>query len=240
MIMLYQFRPLWGLPSASPFCMKVETYLRMAGLPYEVVRRADIRKAPKGKFPYIEDHGRRIADSRFIIDYLKSTYGNALDAALSPAQRAMALGLQRLMEEHLYWAVVHDRWAVRAHWEVTRRAIFGFLPVVVRRMIAQMMRKKALAQLYGHGMGRHDSEEIYALARQDLDALADFLGDKPFFMGETPTSLDATAFAFLASLLAPPFDSPLKAHARLLPRLTRYVERMAGKYFPDAGRPAAA
>jgi glutathione S-transferase len=231
MIMLYQFRPVWGLPSASPFCMKVETYLRMAGLPYEVARHADIRKAPKGKFPYIEDRGRRVADSRFIVDYLKTEYGDTLDAGLSPAERATALGLQRLMEEHLYWAVVHDRWAVRAHWAVTRRAFFGFLPVVVRRVIGRMMRKKALGQLYGHGMGRHGSEEIYALARQDIQALADFLGDRPFFMGEAPTSLDATAYAFLASLQATPFDSPLKTEVQSRPRLAAYVERMTERFF---------
>ena len=40
MIKLYQFNPAWGLPNPSPFCMKVETYLRMVGLPYEVVNGA--------------------------------------------------------------------------------------------------------------------------------------------------------------------------------------------------------
>ena len=36
MIQLYQFEPAFGLPNASPFCMKVETWLRMAALPFEV------------------------------------------------------------------------------------------------------------------------------------------------------------------------------------------------------------
>lgn len=36
MIELHQFRPFWGLPNASPFCMKVETYLRFRGIPYKV------------------------------------------------------------------------------------------------------------------------------------------------------------------------------------------------------------
>lgn len=238
MIVLHQFRPLWGLPNSSPFCIKVETYLRMAGLPYEVAKRVDIRKAPKGKFPYIEDQGRRIADSRLIIDYLKLTYGDRLDAPLSPAQRAMALGMQRLMEEHLYWAIVHDRWAVREHWAITRRAVFGFLPVVLRPVIAQIARKKALAQLYGHGMGRHTSDEIYALGRRDIGALADFLGDKPFFMGEAPTSLDATAYAFVATLRAAPYESPLKTCVESFPRLSSYVDRMGEKYFPKEVRAA--
>ena len=42
MIKLYQFKPAWGLPNPSPFCMKVETYLRMAGLSYEVINGAAV------------------------------------------------------------------------------------------------------------------------------------------------------------------------------------------------------
>ncbi|MBX9811968.1 MAG: glutathione S-transferase N-terminal domain-containing protein [Burkholderiales bacterium] len=46
--------------------------LRMAGLPYECPRGANHMRAPKGKLPYIEDNGRLIADSTFVIDYLNS------------------------------------------------------------------------------------------------------------------------------------------------------------------------
>lgn len=36
-IILHQFsRPRNGVPSLSPFCLKMETYLRMADLPYQV------------------------------------------------------------------------------------------------------------------------------------------------------------------------------------------------------------
>ena len=43
MITLYQFPSRGNLPNPSPFCMKLETYLRMAGLIYET--RAVLRKA---------------------------------------------------------------------------------------------------------------------------------------------------------------------------------------------------
>ena len=103
MITLYQFEPAFGLPNASPFCMKLETWLRMAQLPYEAptMRMTDMRKAPKGKMPYIVDQGRVVSDSTFIIDYLKATYGDKLDNWLSPEQRAVALAFQRLLEENL-------------------------------------------------------------------------------------------------------------------------------------------
>ena len=47
-IRVHQFAPALGLPNASPFCMKLETYLRMAGLPFELVN--EIRKESETKF----------------------------------------------------------------------------------------------------------------------------------------------------------------------------------------------
>ena len=83
MIKLYQFAPAFGLPNASPFCMKVETYLRMAGLPHELVNDGlRVMKAPKGKLPFIDDDGVVVADSTFIIEHLQRRYGAPLDEAL--------------------------------------------------------------------------------------------------------------------------------------------------------------
>jgi glutathione S-transferase len=238
MIVLYQFSPVWGLPNPSPFCMKLENYLRMTGLPYKVAPHADVRKAPKGKFPYIVDGDRVVSDSGMIIDYLKATYGDGLDRTLTPAERAVVLAMQRLMDEHLYWSFMYDRWMVPDHWRYTRRAFFSFLAPGVRLVVAVMVRGQMRKQLHGQGMGRHSGAEIYALGKADLDALANFLGDKPYFMGAEPTSLDAVAYAFLAGALAVPFDSPLKAHTRSRPNLVAYCERMRQRYYADAAADA--
>ena len=58
MITLHQFPSAWGLPNASPFCMKVETYLRMCNLPYTTVNVLNPAKGPKGKLPYITRRGQ--------------------------------------------------------------------------------------------------------------------------------------------------------------------------------------
>lgn len=231
MIILYQFPPVWGLPNASPFCMKVETYLRMAGLPHQSARGADIRNAPKGKFPVIEDDGRLVPDSEFIVDYLKATYGDPLDGRLMPAERAVALAVRRLMEEHLYWCAIYSRWGVAEHWAITKVAFFAGLPAPLRWFVPNLVRKSQLKALYRQGIGRHSRDEIYALGKADITALADFLADKPFFMGEQPTSLDATAYAFLANILQQPIADPLQAQARSFANLGRYCERMKERYY---------
>src|SRR5258708_2484691 len=98
MITLHQFESNWGLPNFSPFCMKVETYLRMAELPFEI-KIGDVRKAPKGKLPFIEDDGKVVADSEHILDHLKQKYGDKLDEKLDNVERALAHVIRRTFEE---------------------------------------------------------------------------------------------------------------------------------------------
>lgn len=231
MIKLHQFAPAFGLPNASPFCMKLETYLRMAALPFELVNGGDVMKAPKGKLPYIDDGGSIVADTNFVIDYLKGRYGDPLDAALSARERAVATAFQRLFEENLYWAVVHTRWADAAGWVKTREAFFGAMPAPLRWLVPTLARRGLLGELRGHGMGRHSVAEIHAIGCKDVTAIADFLADKPFMLGAQPSSLDATAHAFLANLLWAPVDSPILRHAQARPTLGAYCQRMKVRYF---------
>ena len=231
MIKLFQFAPAFGLPNASPFCMKMETYLRMAGLPFELVNSGDVMKAPKHKLPYIDDGGTIIADTTFVIEYLKRRYGDPLDSGLSPLERALATAFQRLIEENLYWAVVHTRWAEDAGWAKTREAFFGAMPAPLRWFVPTLARRSLLGEMRGHGMGRHSADQIHAIGCRDVTAIADFLADNPFMLGKQPTSLDATAHAFLANLLWAPVDSPIQRHARALPALEAYCQRIKAKYY---------
>jgi glutathione S-transferase len=231
MIKLYQFAPAFGLPNASPFCMKVETYLRMAGLPFELDSGANPLKTPKKKLPTIDDGGTLVADSTFIIDHLKARYGDPLDAALTAPERAVATAFQRLFEENLYWALVHTRWADDADWPKTSAAFFGGMAPPLRWFVPALARRGLLSELHGQGMGRHSVAEIHAIGCRDVSAIADFLADKPYMLGAQPTSLDATAYAFLANLLWAPFDTPIQRHAQARPTLQAYCQRMKARYF---------
>ena len=233
MIKLIQFAPALGLPNASPFCLKLETYLRMANVPYEIppVTMAAFSKAPKGKMPYIEDNGKLIADSAFIIAHLKARYGDPLDADLTPEQRAISQAFTRLLEENLYWAVVYARWIEPAGWAITRPAFFNTMPAPFKWFVPTLARRGLVKSLHGHGMGRHSREEIYAIGQRDITALADYLGEKKFFLGESPSSVDATVYGFLANLIWAPIENPLKEHAKQYPQLEAYCTRMRDRYF---------
>lgn len=237
MITLYQFPPAFGLPNASPFCLKLELYLRMAGLPYRNRYTLELHRAPKGKLPWIDDDGTVVADSGLIIVYLKRKFGDPLDGDLTALQRAHALAITRLLEEHLYWAVLHDRWIASPGWEMTRPGFFGALSWPLRVIVPWVARRGIRAELNGHGMGRHAPQQIHALGLADVDALATLLGDRMYFLGERPASVDAVATAFLANILMVPLETPIKAAAAGHPNLVAYCQRMAQQYFPEGYSP---
>ncbi len=229
MIQLHQFAPTWGI-SASPFCLKLETYLRMVELPYEMVV-GDLGKAPKGKLPYIQDNGRTIADSNLIIEYLKTTYGDKLDRYLSKPEQAISLAISRLLDENLYWVIVYSRWQDPLNWPKTKAAFFDFLPFPLRLFVPDLARKSTLKSLTGHGIGKHTVSEIYNIGCRDVMALSDFLGDKQFMMGDNPTAIDASAYAFIANIIWVPITSPLQDYTETLSNLTDYADRIKERYW---------
>ena len=234
MITLYQFAPTWGIPNLGQFNVKLETYLRMTHLEYKVIETLPL-KAPKGKLPYIEDEGEKISDSRFIIEYLKEKYGDTLDKDLSAEERAIMIAMQRLLEENLYWVGMYTRWLYTdKNWQVNKKAIFGGMPPVLRDIAALVYRRMVIGkQIYGQGMGRRTADEVFHLGEVDLNALSVFLGEKPYFMGDNFTSLDASAFGCLINIIRVPIESPVKDYALSLSNLSAYCDRMMAEFYPE-------
>jgi glutathione S-transferase len=215
--------------------MKLETWLRMAGIPYEVAA-FDLAASPKGKVPYIEDEGTLIGDSTLIIEHLTTKYGRDVDEGLSSAERAVSLAFRRLLKENSYWVITQTRYADEANWSIYREMIMQLLvpnhPREIQEQAADGFRSLILGQFKGHGLGRHSRDEVYRIGIADLKAVADYLGDKPFFMGEKPTLADATVYGYVANLIAVPMESPVKQYGLSRPNLTEHLKRMQNRFFP--------
>ena len=123
MITLYTFGPAFGSPDPSPFVTKALTLLKMSGLEFKTDTKG-FNKAPKGKLPYINDDGKIVADSTFIRLHLEDKHGIDFDEKLSASQRATGWAFDKLCEDHLYWTVVHDRWAIEANFKAGPRQVF--------------------------------------------------------------------------------------------------------------------
>ncbi len=231
MITLFQPPAAWGLSSISPFCVKVELYLKMVGLPYQT-GPGNPRRAPKGKVPWIDDDGQRIADSGDIIDHLKRRYGDPLDGQLSPEATAKAHLARRCLEEHLLWVLAYTRWCEPAGLACIEREFRQFMPPLLGTlMIRLVLRRVVIRRLAGHGLGVHTRDEIYRRGHEDLAALATMLGDQPYFLGDQPTSIDASLYAMIASLWRFPGDNPIKQVLQNLPNLLAHTDRMHARYF---------
>ncbi len=230
-LVAYHLPGAWGLPSVSPFCLKLDAFLRITGIPHKAVTTPTPFGGPKGKAPWIEHEGRKIGDSGFIIDYLRTQFGVDPEKGLSAAERGVGVALRRLIEENLYWTTVYDRWINDKNWATYRDTVLGGIPVPMRYAIAPMARRSIRRQLRGHGLGIHSGDEIHAIGKRDIGALADVLGEKPYFLGNEPTEIDATAYGILANIIVVPITSPVKDEALRRKNLVAFVERFRSRYY---------
>lgn len=235
MLTLRQFAPAFGVPNASPYCMKLETFLRLAGISYRTVPIHDLEDAPKKKAPWVEIDGEPMGDSELIMLRLEVLHGIDLDAGLDPFRRAAGHALCTMLEERTGFAIMYARWIDEPGWTTVRDTYLSDLPPAVQDMIRDGLRDRIVKQ----GLGQHSRDEIYRLAAHDIGALAGWLGDKPYLMGERPTRSDCAGAAFAANLLCSAFPGPLLEAARAHPHLARYADRMIRRVFPETYAKAA-
>ncbi|WNG28155.1 glutathione S-transferase family protein [Cystobacter fuscus] len=233
MITLYQTPVAWGTPNLSPFCFKLEAYLRMVDLPYEV-KLADLRYAPKGKAPYADIDGTIMGDSQFIIERLKKQYGDPLDSKLTPEQVAVGHAVRRMLEECTYWYIVYMRWVDEAGWLAYLPVAETMVPHVVGGQVPLSdLRQKMLQILHDQGTGRHAMDEVQELAKADIFSIATIMGNKPYLLSETPSSFDAVVYSFLVSIIANPVDTDLKQYTLSQTNLVRYCAKFKSRYFAN-------
>jgi glutathione S-transferase len=238
-IRLFQFPRMFAIPNLSPFCSKMETWLRIAGIPYQVVDTPDPRRGPRGKLPFIEDGGVRIADSSVIIDHLKSTRGIDPDASLDDRQRAVALVVQRTLEEHYAFVLAYTH-LVRAEGIRRTRSRFDAVPAIVRPLVERLVTRQVKKILWFQGTLRRDDAETMAAAIRDWTAILELMSDGPYFFGAEPSTVDAIVFATLATTVLTPIDSPVRDFLSSKPRPMSYVEGMRSRFFPELAAAARA
>ncbi len=234
MIELYQFPPAFGLPNPSPFCMKLETFLRFAGLEYAVRTVSSPGKAPGAKLPSLVVDGKTLTDSSAAIRYLEQQFRLDMDAGLSAEQGAVCEAIERLLEDHLYGIILYSRWMVPANWRVVRRTFFGDLGFPLSAYLPGIAQRQVRSMLQAQGLAERPRDEVYALGCRDIDALSTLMGEKSFLMGEEPVRVDCCAYGILANIMQPPVESKLKAYTLDQANLVAYCERMSARFFPPA------
>jgi glutathione S-transferase len=226
MITLYHFSDDWEL-DPSPFCLKAETYLRLAKIPFEKsVGLAALLRAPRKKLPYIIDDGKVIADSEAIIEHVKKKYNVWLDDWLTPEQRATAHSVRRMLEDGTYWVAVFERWMDPTIWAAYKSVVLSAIPKPMRNAAGMVIRRDYKRRCYGQGISRYSRAEITDIGGQDIKAVATILADKTYLLGNRPASVDAVVFGVLGNLYYAPLETETKKIITGHPNLTAYLDRI--------------
>ena len=138
----------------------------------------------------------------------------------------------RMVEEHIYFIVYASRWMEDANWAVTKAANFCSVPAVMRGFITWMVRKGAVAQVIGQGIGRHSKAERLTRFKTDIDAIETLVGDQDFLFGDTPTAADISIVTGLCFTAAFSGKNDLSDYLMSKPKLMAYLERGKEAFFP--------
>jgi glutathione S-transferase len=235
---LFQPARAFGLANPSAFCVKLETWLRMAEMPYELAE-GDPREAPKGKVPWIDDGGHVLGDSAFIIDYLKQKHGDPLDGWLTAKQQAQGHAIQKLLEDSLYFIASYTKWVEDEGFAIYSAELFAGMPAEQLEYVPAMVRKRAIEKLHAQGIARHSRDEVYELGIRDVIAFSELLGTEAFLFGEQPTSFDACAYGVIGNIKDGPFAGPVRDKINNTANIAAYIDRIRNQYFSDLDKGSA-
>ena len=238
MITLYTFGPHFGLPDPSPFVTKAEMLLKMAGLPYRI-DTSGFRKAPKGKLPYIDDDGEQIAG--FDLHPL-APREEARDRFRSRAQRRAARHRLGVREDGRGPSVLGDA-SMRAGSTTPistkgPRKFFERVPAPVRPLVVADDPPPGAQDPARPGHGPPlAAPRSWRSRTRSIDAIADYLGQKPYFMGARADRRRCHHVRVRRRRrCARLFETPMRTAAERHDNLKRYVGRMTARFYPDFER----
>lgn len=238
-VVLHQFaRPLTSL-NASPFPIKLETFLRIAGIKYVSDYKYPY-SCDKNKSPWITINGQDMSDSQLALEFLTKKFNKDLSGHLSPKEKAVSRAFRVLLEDHFYWILMVDRYVDNEARHM--KQFFGWMSQegALSQHLFEKWRRAAVAkmstQCHMQGMSRHGKGDLQRMGIEDLQTLSTFLGTKLFMMGgDSPTELDCVVFGFMCVILHTSKDDSIYKTLveKRLTNLFQHTKRMKSKFYPD-------
>ena len=98
------------------------------------------------------------------------------------------------------------------------------------RAALDAFRVRILAGFDGQGMGRRDSGVVLDFYEADIDAVASFVADKKYFLGDEVHTIDACAYSMLRHLSDQPQKWPGKGYLEGKSNIVAYLDRMRHEF----------
>jgi glutathione S-transferase len=221
-ITLYSYPELFGVADNNGYGLKVFAFLKLTGVPFAHQHILDASAAPRGQLPYLVDDGETIGDSDAIIAHLIGKYRLTINDGLTAAQRDTRHLVIRMLDD-LYWVMSYSRWKDEAFWPSFRDALRREHPTLTEEDLRKAQDVNS-QRYYYQGIGRYAPAAAYARGIEDLQVLANLVPTSDYVFGQSPTSIDACIYGFIANILFYPIDTPLRqfvtAHRNLVRHCT--------------------
>merc|ERR1712217_664751 len=207
-VYVYLFSRTSTVPTISPACLKLETWLKLNGIKFENINHNSKLRSKRGLLPFIELNGEEICDTDIIIKQLATKFEKEDPAAnLTAEQKNVQHAMVTMVENHLQWAIMH--WRVKnadntlKGFHLDLQNMMGTkMPVgLLNLFFKHTMLRKGMKKVKAAGFNGYTPEEIEQFGKDDLKVLSELLGDKQFFFGDDPNHLDLVAFSQLALVL---------------------------------------
>ncbi|XP_077431220.1 metaxin-1a [Vanacampus margaritifer] len=238
----------WGLPSVNSDCLVVLAYAQFSGAPLKVHKVCNPWRCPGGAVPALRTaHKEALWRPSDIIIHLRKQKYNA-DFDLSAKEAADGLAFVALVQQKLLPAVLYALWVEPKNFaEVTRRWYAEHMSFPLGLFLPGRMQRHQLDKLRllrgdaSLEAGDELEKELYRDATDCMDLLAQRLGTQKFFFGDSPSSLDAFVFGWLAPILKCELPSgKLQQHLKTLDNLHAFCANILLIYFPHNGAPRSA
>ncbi|XP_065649132.1 failed axon connections homolog [Hydra vulgaris] len=229
-VLLHQYPPAKHIPSLSPFCLKLETFMRLNKIPYE--NHYSFKVGKKGKMPWIEYKGERKADSNFIIEFLTEKFQLDTDTGLTDEEKALGRMVRVALEENTVYALKYYRYI--DNFIEYKKLITPPNSGLGHNVGLKMTQRKMKNILEVQGTANHLKDEVYHIAEEDIKALSILLGEKEFLLGSKMTSYDCSLFGLFANILWSGFETPLSVFIKeKTQNLVHYCERIKELLWSD-------
>ncbi|PAV72228.1 hypothetical protein WR25_00051 [Diploscapter pachys] len=219
-----------GLPNASPYCLKIETVLRVYDIKHEIISSM-FKRSSRGLLPFIELNGKQIADSQVIVWTLQKHFG--IDDGLKGEDKGVGRAVERMLDLSTNYALLYDKSVLNGPVLLSRPVSGAPIPQFVANFLGKKFSDTAKKRIDGV-FGRLSKDEIHALLRKDIEAIDAILGDKKFLFGDRISLVDCTVFGQLGATYYLPYRQKI---TDLLddefPRVKAYLQRIRTHYYPE-------
>ncbi|XP_041855216.1 metaxin-3 isoform X2 [Melanotaenia boesemani] len=228
----------WGLPSVHTESLIVLAYSKFSGAKLTISPVDWTWKTITANVPELLCGDSVVQEPTQILNFMRKQRFNA-DYDLTARQGADTMAYIALLEEKLRPALLHTFWVDAENYaNLTRPWFASHSPFPLNFLVPCRHANIALSRILltkGEAPLHRISEvegRIYSDAKECLNLLSYRLGTANHFFGNSPTSLDAFVFGFLAPLYKASLpSSSLQNHLRLLDNLTHFCDNILTVYF---------